>query len=88
MTAPKDRTSSKRKVVVKTPGGTVKIHRRKYRPSKPLCSECGTELLGVARGTPVKVAKLSKTQRRPERPYGGVLCTKCMRKKFVKEARQ
>ena len=31
--------------------------------------------------------KQSKTEKRPERPYGGVLCSKCMRDLIVKKAR-
>ena len=46
------------------------------------CS-CGKELKGIPREIPGKIAKLSKTQRRPSRPYGGVLCSQCMRKTII-----
>jgi large subunit ribosomal protein L34e len=88
MPAPKDRTRKKRNVKVKTPSGRVTLHRRPFKPSKPVCADCGAELKGVARGTPAQVGKLSKTQRRPERPYGGVLCSKCSRKKIVESAKK
>ena len=88
MPAPKDRTTKKRKVFVRTPGGETVLHRRRFNTSKPVCAECGVVLKGVARGNPADVTKLSKTQRRPERPYGGVLCSKCTRKKLIKEARK
>lgn len=83
MVAGKDRSRTKRKVFVRTPGGDLNIHRRRRKPSKPVCGVCGAELHGVARGIPAQVNKLSKTQKRPERPYGGVLCSKCMRKKIA-----
>ena len=28
----------------------------------------------------MEIRKLAKTERRPERPFGGVLCSECMRK--------
>jgi len=30
---------------------------------------------------------MAKTKKRPERPYGGVLCTRCMRKTMIGKAR-
>jgi len=56
---------------------------RKRKESKQQCGSCGAVLKGIPR---VKISKLSKTQRRPERPYGGVLCSKCTRKKMVEKA--
>ena len=88
MPAGKDKSKTKRRVFVRTPGGETVVHRRRFNTSKPVCAECKVELKGVARGNPAQIAKLSKTQRRPERPYGGVLCSKCMRKKFIQEARK
>jgi len=88
MPAPKDRTRTKRNVFVKAPGGRVSVHRKRFRPNKPQCAECGAELKGVIRGTPCQVAKTSKTQRRPERPYGGVLCSRCTRKKILESVRK
>jgi len=31
--------------------------------------------------------KLAKTKKRPERPYGGNLCSKCMRSLMIDKAR-
>ena len=35
-----------------------------------------------------EINKLSKSHKRPNRPYGGYLCSKCARKHFKNEARQ
>ena len=70
-----------------TPGGERKIHYERRRPAAPKCAQCKKPLPGVARGTPAEVKKLSKTQRRPERPYGGVLCSQCLRKEMIKKAK-
>ena len=36
----------------------------------------------------VNVLKLAKSQKRPNRPFGGYLCPKCARKHFKDEARK
>ncbi len=71
-----------RRVHVRTPGGRTVLHMKRRAPEKPHCADCGLVLQGVARALPFEVGKLSKTERRPERPYGGVLCSACTRAKF------
>ena len=80
------RSRSKRKVFVRTPGARTVVHYRARKPSKAKCAGCGKQLAGVPREIPSKLKKLPKTARRPERPYGGVLCSKCMREKIRQEA--
>ena len=88
MPAPRFRSRSLRRVFVKTPGGKTVVHHKRRKPGKPQCAMCKNYLKGVARGITFDIHKLSKTERRPERPYGGVLCSKCMRKLFVDKARK
>ena len=73
------RSRTFRRIAVKTPGGRTTMHYRLRAPSKARCGSCGGFLAGVARGRAAKLNKLSKTERRPERPFGGVLCSSCMR---------
>ena len=87
MVAGRFRSRSFRRVFVKTPGGNVVLRHERRKPSKATCAECGMVLTGVPREIPARIKKLSKTQRRPERPYGGVLCSKCMRLLFIKKAK-
>ena len=77
-----------RRIKVKTPGGNTKVHYKRRKPSKAKCTGCGAVLAGVARALPRKMQNMPKTKKRPTRPYGGVLCTKCMRNKIKQKARQ
>lgn len=77
-----------RRVSRRTPGSRTVLQHRKRKPSKAKCSECGKLLPGVPRERPYKMARMAKTKKRPERPYGGSLCSACMRRKMVAEARK
>lgn len=57
-------------------GQKAKLVRRK--PAKHTCGICGKEMQGMPHcRTRSKTRKLSKTERRPSAPFGGVLCTEC-----------
>lgn len=68
-----------RRVSKVTPGHKVVKHFTKRKPSKAKCANCGIVLSGVANERPYKMQNMPKTMKRPERPFGGVLCTKCSR---------
>ena len=70
-----------KKVKRRTPGGRVVIHFRREKTGKHVCALCGRPLHGVPHGRrPSQVRKLSKSERRPERFFGGVLCSECARR--------
>lgn len=77
-----------RRVSVKTPGGKTVMHYRKRKPSKAICGACGAILKGVPRERPYKMQNMPKSAKRPERPYGGVLCTKCTRVVVTAKAKE
>jgi large subunit ribosomal protein L34e len=77
-----------RKVFVRTPGSKVKVHYRESKPQKAKCGSCSRQLQGVPRERPAKLGKISKSARRPERPYGGVLCSICTRSLIKNKARK
>ncbi len=77
-----------RRVSRKTPGGRVVLHHVLRKPKKAHCGTCGDVLKGVARERPRKMQNMPKTMKRPERPYGGVLCSKCLRQKIKDETRK
>ncbi len=83
------RTKSRtfRRVYVKTPGGKTVLHYRRRKPAKAQCGNCGAELQGMPRALPYRMKNMPKTMKRPERPYGGVLCTRCLRAKIIEKAR-
>ena len=87
MPAPRLRSRSLRKVYVKTPGGKTVIHYRFKKPKLAKCASCGATLKGTQNKRPNKMKKLPKTKKRPTRPHPN-LCSKCMRKKLIKEARK
>ncbi|MBU2638142.1 MAG: 50S ribosomal protein L34e [Nanoarchaeota archaeon] len=87
MPAPRFRSRTFRRVFVKTPGGVTKLQYRKRKPSKAKCASCGALLAGVPRERPYKMQRMAKTKKRPERKFGGTLCTKCSRVKLKEHAR-
>ncbi len=80
------RSRSMRRVQVRTVKKTVARYKPKLH-SKHICGICKNILHGKPRGRPVEIRKYSKTEKRPERPYGGVLCSKCSRKILSLKAR-
>ena len=62
---------------VRTPGGRLVMHETRKRHGDAVCAICGGILLGVRTGSKVEIGKLSRSERRPERPFGGVLCSAC-----------
>ena len=78
MVRPALRSRSLRRIKVVTPGGRRVVHYERRRPGPARCARCGRPLNGVPRLRPSRLRKLSKTAKRPERPYGGVLCPSCL----------
>ncbi len=81
------RSRSQRKVYVKTPGGKTTIHYRYKKHKFAKCANCGSTLKGVPNKRPNEMKKLPKTKKRPSRPHPH-LCSQCMRKGIIKEARK
>ena len=77
MPRPALRSRSLRRIYVRTPGGNTVIHYERKRNGKAHCAICGAELNGVKTND---LYKFSKTEKRPERKYGGVICHRCLEK--------
>ncbi|MEM4268053.1 MAG: 50S ribosomal protein L34e [Candidatus Woesearchaeota archaeon] len=89
MPQPRYRSRTYRRVRKTTPGGVNKIFYSKRKPAKARCGGCGALLAGVPRERPSRLRRMSLTSKRPERPYGGVLCSRCLRtkmKEFVRNS--
>lgn len=78
-----EKSRSLRRIHVKTPKYTRLVY-AKRKPGRAHCADCGKVLHGVASDKPYKMSKLSKTEKRPERPYAGMLCSECMRVRIKK----
>ncbi|NQV08608.1 50S ribosomal protein L34e [Candidatus Woesearchaeota archaeon] len=88
MVRPALRSRSLRKVFRKLPGGKTSTYYRRRKPSKAKCSNCEAILKGVPQERPYKMQRMSKSQKRPSRPYGGKLCSKCSKDDIKQEARK
>lgn len=68
-----------RKVHVRTPGGRTVKHLEKRLPQQAHCGRCGKILHGIPRMLTVTAKKTAKSRKTVARPYGGNLCSQCMR---------
>ncbi|MEM0015582.1 MAG: 50S ribosomal protein L34e [Saccharolobus sp.] len=75
MPRPALRSRSLRKISVRLPGGRNVIHYEKKKNGKAKCALCKKPLHGTRTN---KLYKYSKVEKRPERPFGGYLCPKCL----------
>lgn len=77
MPRPALRSRSLRRTYVRTPGGITKIHHDRLKHVRVTCPICGRELNGVP--WDIKALRSSaKTEKRPERIYGGCICHSCL----------
>ena len=81
------RSRSLRKIYTKVPGGATVIHRKRRKHKSARCGSCGAVLKGMPHERPSKMRNLAKTKKRPQRPFGGVLCSRCMRMKITDSVR-
>lgn len=88
MVSGKHKSRSLRRVYVRTPGGKNKIHYRQRKPGIAKCAVCGKSLHGIPRLLHSKFKNLAKTKKRPQRPYGGKLCSKCTKQKIMEKHRK
>lgn len=72
---------------VKTPSGRILIRKRKERPAAVKCANCKSPLHGMKRLIPNQLKKLSASEKRPNRPYGGYFCSNCTRELFREQVR-
>jgi len=88
MVRPALRSRSLKRRKVRTPGGVSKTHYRKERPSPAVCANCKKPLHGVPRERPIAFGRISRSNKRPERPFGGNLCSACMRQRIKDQSRK
>ncbi|MCX6800955.1 MAG: hypothetical protein NTZ73_02095 [Candidatus Diapherotrites archaeon] len=80
MVKPHEKTMKKK--MRKTPSKNKRVF-FKEKPSKKTCPVTGEALKGVPHARKYKANKLSKTQRRPSVPFGGVLSARAREQVFI-----
>lgn len=76
-----------RRIFKKLPGGNTELRYEQRNPKVAHCGRCGANLHGIPRAKAQDLARMPKTKKRPERPFGGVLCSRCHRDIIKIEAR-
>jgi large subunit ribosomal protein L34e len=76
-----------RKVQRKVPGGQTKQHFRERKPKQATCGETGEKLHGIPRMSATEAKNAPKSEKRPQRPYGGALSSRAMRNRMQGDAR-
>ncbi|MBI2542618.1 MAG: 50S ribosomal protein L34e [Candidatus Aenigmarchaeota archaeon] len=76
-----------KKVKRRVTSGKVRIHVKREKTALHRCANCKGILHGMKRLMQSRVRKLAKSDRRPDRPYGGYLCSNCTRELFRERAR-
>ncbi|HIH39926.1 TPA: 50S ribosomal protein L34e [Candidatus Woesearchaeota archaeon] len=77
----KSRTFTRKQVHLA--GGKTITRYNRRKPGKSQCADCGDYLKGMSQRFPGKMQNTAISKKRPSRPFGGVLCSTCMRKKIV-----
>ncbi|MFW9962952.1 MAG: 50S ribosomal protein L34e [Candidatus Sifarchaeia archaeon] len=73
--------------MVKTPGGRRVIHRKKFYRAAGTCAITSSQLQ-VSRGARHdNLRSASRSAKRPNRPYGGVLSSRALRRGIIKASR-
>ena len=79
MPEPSLRTRSRKRLLLRLPGGRLKKRFKREKVNFLRCFRCGGVLSGGPRLIPSGVGKLSASEKRVERVYGGQLCHSCLR---------
>lgn len=72
---------------IKTPGGRTNVHRRSHYKAGGVCAVTGDKLQLPRKSRTGLCGKASKSSKRPNRPYGGVLSPQAMRRGITKALR-
>ncbi|RLI59098.1 MAG: 50S ribosomal protein L34e [Candidatus Thorarchaeota archaeon] len=87
MPRPGQLTRSRANRTVKTPGGRRVVHRQKFYKTKGTCAITGTKLQMPRKSRQGLSRKASRSAKRPNRPYGGVVCSRVVRRGITRAAR-
>ncbi|UCE11318.1 MAG: 50S ribosomal protein L34e [Candidatus Thorarchaeota archaeon] len=72
---------------IRTPGGRFVVHRQKFYRAKGTCAESGRQLQLPRRAKHRLTRKASHSSKRPNRPYGGKLTSKALKRGITRQLR-
>ena len=87
MPAGRFRSRTFRRDKTRLPGSRTVLHYKLRKPKNAHCARCKDVLKAVPRLRPKKMQKVAKTKKRPQRMFGGVLCSRCARREIISKAR-
>jgi large subunit ribosomal protein L34e len=73
--------------MVKTPGGRRVIHRQKFYKTGGTCAVTGAKLQLPRKAKHGTRRGVSRSAKRPNRPYGGVVSSRALRRGIIKASR-
>jgi large subunit ribosomal protein L34e len=88
MPRPGQLTRGRANRVVKTPGGRLVVHRRKNYRATGKCALTGAKMQTPRGAKHGLSGRTSKSTKRPNRPYGGVVTPKALRRAIIRRSRE
>ncbi|TFF96384.1 50S ribosomal protein L34e [Candidatus Thorarchaeota archaeon] len=73
---------------IRTPGGRNVVHRRKIYKTGGVCAITGRKIQLPKESKPKLSRKSSRSSKRPNRPYGGVLSSRALRRGIISQTRE
>jgi large subunit ribosomal protein L34e len=71
----------------RSPGGRKIKIAKEEKPAAAKCAVCGAKLQAVPRRSNTQMSRLARTLKRPQRPFGGILCSNCSRSMYKEKVR-
>lgn len=68
---------------VRTPGGKLVYQYLKKPKKTPRCGHCKDKLRGIQPARPMERSRMCKRKKTVKRVYGGVLCHKCVKERYI-----
>ncbi|MFW9961914.1 MAG: 50S ribosomal protein L34e [Candidatus Thorarchaeota archaeon] len=88
MARPGQLTRGRANRMIRTPGGRRVVHRQKFYKSGGICPMTGSQLQLPKNSLYRLSRKASRSSKRPNRPYGGVLSPTAVRRAIITKTRE
>ncbi|MHA1959148.1 MAG: hypothetical protein ACW99U_02900 [Candidatus Thorarchaeota archaeon] len=87
MPRPGQLTRGRANRTIKTPGGRRVVHRQKFYRARGTCAETGVEMQLPRKAKHRLSSKASHSSKRPNRPYGGKITSRALRRGITRQLR-